>query len=47
MKGKGKKEEKEMKLGVESVIKIMETVEAYARWSEALRLGCAEKSKRT
>lgn len=34
-----------MKLGVESVKKIMEAVDAYARWSEALRLGCPEKAK--
>lgn len=33
-----------MKLSAESVKKILETVEAYARWSEALRLGCAEKA---
>ena len=33
-----------MKLSVESVKKIMETVEAYARWSESLRLGCTEKA---
>lgn len=34
-----------MKLGIESVKKILETVDAYARWSEALRLGCSEKAK--
>lgn len=34
-----------MKLGVESVKKILETVGAYARWSEALRLGSFEEAK--
>lgn len=35
-----------MKLGVESVKKLLETADAYARWSEALRLGSFEEAKR-
>ena len=34
-----------MTLGVESVKKLLKIADAYARWSEALRLGCYEEAK--
>lgn len=35
-----------MKLDIESVKKVLEVVDAFARWSESLRLGSFEEAKR-